>query len=103
MFEHWTENGVGQIISQVELFALLATRFSYRGLLLNRRCICWIDNEAARFAAVKSSSSSLTMRSMARCLCELEIGFPSFIWIERVPSCSNPTDMPSRLKVRKAL
>lgn len=102
LVDHWTENGVEQIISQIELFALLATRLSYRDLLLNRRCVCWIDNEAARFAAIKSSSSSLTMRSMARCLCELEIKFPSFIWIERVPSFSNPADMPSRLKVREA-
>ena len=102
LVDHWTKDGTEQIISQIELFALLATRFACKDLLLNRRCICWIDNEAARFAAIKSSSSSSTMRSMARCLCELEISFPSFIWIERVPSSSNPADMPSRLKVREA-
>ena len=102
LVDHWRDDGSEQIISQVELFALLAARFSYKDLLLHRRCICWIDNEAVRFAAIKSSSASPTMRSMARQLCELEIGYPSFVWFERVPSFSNPADMPSRLKVREA-
>ena len=102
LVEHWQGEGSEQIISQVELFALIAARYHYKDLLLNRRCICWIDNEAARFAAIKSASPSSTMRSMTRQLCEIEIHFPSFIWFERVPSFSNPADMPSRLKVREA-
>ena len=102
LVDHWRADGQEQIISQVELFALVAARHSYKDRLLNRRCICWIDNEAARFAAIKSASSSMTMKSLARLLCEIEIDFPSFIWIERVPSFSNPADMPSRLKVKEA-
>lgn len=83
LVEHWQGEGSEQIISQVELFALIAARYHYKDLLLNRRCICWIDNEAARFAAIKSASPSSTMRSMTRQLREIEIHFPSFIWFER--------------------
>ena len=102
LVEHWRQGGIDQVISQAELFALLAVRYGYRDLMRHRRCLCWIDNEAARFTAIKSSSPSASMRAMARFICEVEISHPAFLWYERVPSFSNPADLPSRQKVRQA-
>eukprot|EP00435_Cladocopium_sp_Y103_P041274 s207_g11.t1 len=52
----WLEEVGDQLISQIEFFVYLALRFHCRGALLNKLGIAWIDNEAARFVAIKGSS-----------------------------------------------
>ena len=103
LVEHWTRHAGEQIISQVEMWALLAARWHYRFRFAGRRIFAWIDNEAARICAIKASSSSQTMRAMARLLSDLEILFPVFTWVERVCSFSNPSDLPSRGKFQEAM
>ena len=68
----------------------------------NRGVIAWLDNEAARFAASKGTAQSTTLIAMARVLQQLEITCPSVIWVERVCSFSNPSDLPSRSQCRTA-
>ena len=64
--------------------------------LCNRLDIAWIDNKAARFVAIKGSSQSFSMVALCRVLQQIELERPSSIWLERVASFSNPSDMPSR-------
>ena len=54
LVEHWTKHAGDQIISQIELWALLAARWHYRLRFVGRRIISWIDNEAARICAIKA-------------------------------------------------
>ena len=99
----WTKVAGEQIISQVEMWALVTVRWCLRKLLHGRRVIEWIDNEAARVSAIKSNSPSVSMKVLARILADLEINWPSFSWTERVCSFSNPADLPSREKLEVAL
>eukprot|EP00435_Cladocopium_sp_Y103_P027136 s1919_g6.t1 len=101
--EHWLERAGEQIICQVELWALLVIRWTFREKLLNRRVLEWIDNESARMSAIKANSPSGTMRSLTRLLADIEVCWPAFSWIERVCSFSNPGDLPSRNKVAEAV
>ena len=64
--------------------------------------IVWIDNEAARFVAIKGSPDSFSLLPMSRVLQQLELEMPSSVWLERVSSFSNPSDMPSRKQVKQA-
>ena len=85
-----------QIISQIELFALVLIRWIWKEKMTDRRCIFFIDNEAARYAAIKGSSDNLAMRNLMRAFLALDLTHPMFAWIERVPSKSNVADPPSR-------
>ena len=74
-----------------------------RSQLEGRRILSWIDNEAVRACAIKASSPSKTMRSLSRVLADLEALWPVYSWVERVCSCSNPGDLPSRNRMSEAL
>ena len=98
----WLEEVGEQLISQIEFFVYLVLRFICSEALLNRLGIAWIDNESARFVAIKGSSGSYSLQSMSRVLQQIELEMPSSIWMERVSSFSNPSDMPSRNLVKEA-
>ena len=100
---HWLKHAGEQIISQIELWALVAIRWHFRERLESRRLISWIDNEAARVCAIKASSPSPTMRALTRALSDMEVAWPVFAWTERVCSFSNPGDLPSRHKLSEAM
>ena len=103
LVDHWTRFAGDQIISQVELWALLSVRWCLRKQLHNRRVIEWIDNEAARMTTIKANSPSTTMRSLGCIMADIEIRWPTASWTERVCSFSNPADLPSRGKLAEAL
>lgn len=86
------------VICQLELFAMVSLRWGLKHLLHNRRAIWWADNEAARFALIKGQSGSLLMNQLVREFFHIDGRFPSFGWVERVPSFSNPADAPSRFE-----
>jgi hypothetical protein len=80
-------------------FVLTAVKLCSQGLAVG---IAWIDNEAARFVAIKGSPDSFSLLPMSRVLQQLELEMPSSVWLERVSSFSNPSDMPSRKQVKQA-
>ena len=65
-------------------------------MLRDRGSLWWVDNDAARYAVIKGSSPSVTMRHLVRSVHHLEASSPTHSWIERIPSLSNPADGPSR-------
>ena len=101
LLDLWLETS-DQVICQIELWAFVAVRWDLRATLLNRRVIAWIDNEAARISFIKAASHSTTMAAMCQVCCDMEMSYPAMLWIERVPSFSNPADLPSRHQVRRA-
>lgn len=92
-------NGEGSLeilICQIELYAMVALRWSLSHLFLNRRTLWWVDNDAARYALIKGVSPSLVMKQLVRLFYQFEVEAPTYSWIERIPSSSNPADGPSR-------
>ena len=62
----------------------------------NRRCLCFIDNNAVRDGLIKGSSPLCDMFSLLSVI-SLDIAeFSLSPWFTRIPSKSNPADDPSR-------
>eukprot|EP00435_Cladocopium_sp_Y103_P043481 s1078_g12.t1 len=93
---HWKKLVGDQLICQIELYAMVVVRWMFKDRLKDRRAVWWVDNEAARFSTIKGLSPSWTMRVLVREFYSFEVSSPSFSWIERVPSFSNPADGASR-------
>ena len=98
----WVSETGDQIISQIEIFAMLAVRYKLSHRLLNRTGKSWIDNESAKYACIKGTSTSFSMQVLCRVLQQIELESPSSIWYERVASYSNPGDLPSRRQSERA-
>ena len=96
LLSSWRHQVGEQLICQIELFAMVTVRWSFRDLLKDRRTLWWVDNEAARFSTIKGHSPSVTMSTLVREFYRWDISHPTFGWIERIPSFSNPADGPSR-------
>ena len=73
-------------------------RWQWKEELSNRRVILFVDNNSARGGVVKGRSNSPTMDDLVKAFFSVEVHLPSFWWIERVPSKSNPADEPSRFE-----
>ena len=82
---------------------MVAVRWHFRKLIDQRRVIWFVDNEAARFSAIKGISATTTMRALVREFFSLEAESPSFPWIERVPNAPNPGDGPSRISLEEVM
>ena len=98
----WVLETGEQIISQIEMFALMCVRYRYAARLHDRVGISWIDNESAKYACIKGTSLSHSVLVMCRVLQQIEAERPSSVWYERVSSHSNPGDLPSRNQVKRA-
>ena len=95
---HWLQEVGDHLICQLELYVMVSLRWSLRNLPHNRRAIWWVDNEAARFSLIKGQSGSESMSKLVRQYFHPDRDCPTYSWIERVPSFSNPADAPSRFK-----
>ena len=103
LLQFWLANAGSQVICEIELFAHFLVRWIYRHDFDNEMGISFIDNEAARYSLVKYSSPSPCMRAMIYGLSLLDAVHPFGAWHERVPSPSNPADLPSRGEIQKAI
>ena len=97
----WKSNQ-DQIICQVELFPLLLMRSHFSKLFLHEKVIYFIDNDPARDALISGVSGSVWSQRMVEQFYLLESSTPSHPWFARVPSFSNPADLPSRDGVQQA-
>ena len=91
-----------QLICQIELLAMVLVRWQWKHELHNRRILLFVDNNSARGGTVKGRSNSPSMDDLVKAFYSIEVHLPSFWWIERVPSKSNPADEPSRLAGKEA-
>ena len=98
----WIREAGEQIICQIEMWAFLALRVTMGNIFTAVPTVAWIDNEAARYALMKGSADSASLRKMARLNQHADLKAPSMIWYERVASFSNPADAPSRGGLHKA-
>eukprot|EP00435_Cladocopium_sp_Y103_P007154 s804_g2.t1 len=103
LLDRWAHLVGDQLICQIELFAMVALRWILVEQLRDRRTIWWVDNDAARFSAIKGNSPSLVMKFLVRTFYHFEAEAPTYSWIERIPSASNPSDGPSRGKPEEVM
>ncbi|CAE7245188.1 unnamed protein product [Symbiodinium sp. CCMP2592] len=93
---HWGKEAGTQVICQVEAYALAITLFGIRGVLKGRSVLAWIDNNACLYGFVKRYSPSASMMRLISLVALMESSMEALLWFERVPSKSNPADLPSR-------
>ena len=103
LLSHWKTQIGDHLICQIELYTMVAIRWEHKLLFHNRRTLWFVDNDAARYALIKGVSPSPTMRILVREFYSYELEYPSYHWIERVPSFSNVADGPSRDDEAEAL
>ena len=102
LMEKWSAEAGEQVICEVEAYALAITLFGLRGYLAGRSVIAFIDNDPCRMGLVKRYSPSLPMMGLISLVSLLEGSLATTLWYERVPSKSNPADLPSRLLHQEA-
>ena len=98
----WNVGAGQQVICEVEAYALAITLFGLRGFLTGRSVIAFIDNDPCRMGLIKRYSPSLPMMGLISLVSLLEGSLTTTLWYERVPSKSNPADLPSRLLHQEA-
>ena len=96
LIDKWKQMVGDFVICQIELYVMVLVRWQFRHLLCNRRSLWWVDNDSARYCAIKGLSPSLAMKCLIREFYSQDADWPTYSWIERVPSSSNPSDQPSR-------
>ena len=92
----WRRTVGEQVISQAELYPIVIAKNHWKHLFMNRRVLIFVDNEAARHGLIKMSSPSDASHKLIQMYYSIEAEFPSYTWMARVPSTSNPADWPSR-------
>lgn len=96
LLDRWAKAVGDQLICQIELFVMVLVRWEFRHRLAFRRALLFVDNEAARGAVIKGRSPSPVMDCLCKAFFAAEAIDPSFWWVERTPSKSNPSEAPSR-------
>ena len=76
--------------------AVLAAVKSWHGFLKSRKVVLFTDSESVRGSFLKTWSANDNSDDMISFIFEVEEGFDIPLWIERVPSQSNPSDVLSR-------
>eukprot|EP00435_Cladocopium_sp_Y103_P067192 s467_g29.t1 len=103
LLEKWRVLVGDHLICQIELYVMVLIRWQFKHVLHNGRSLWWVDNDAARFCAIKGLSPSASMRALVREFYSIDAEYPTYSWVERVPSASNVSDGPSRGSCAEAL
>ena len=101
LIEFWLATVGDQVITQVELYAVLMARMYLSSNCLDRQVIYYIDNDPARDSLIRGFSESDASLTIILQFYLLERHWPSAIWFARVPSHSNLADRPSRGEVEQ--
>ncbi|CAE7383189.1 unnamed protein product [Symbiodinium sp. CCMP2456] len=96
IISRWKRDVSEFLICQIELYAALCMRVHLADFLYDRKLILWTDNDATGQCLVKGRSPSPSMQVMVKCFGRADIKQPCYLWIDRIPSSSNPADAPSR-------
>jgi hypothetical protein len=90
----WCKHVGDKFICQVEAYPVLCLMHMYSTLLRHRRVLFFLDNDASRHAFIKCTSQSNSMKALAYAFYNISSGCRP--WFARVPTESNPADLPSR-------
>ena len=83
-------------IFEIELIGIWASLKIWGGRVRDSFSVIYTDNEAAKGALIKGSSSTLQGNSLVDGILDMEEAFRVRAWFARVPTSANPADPPSR-------
>ena len=92
--------GQKTVIQELVISVLAAVRVRQK-LIKACRVVLFTDSEAVRCAFLKSWSANVDSDKMINVIFQVEEEFDIPLWVERVPSQSNPSDILSRETVVK--
>jgi len=95
----WQKNGSKQVIGQAEILPVLVAYKLFYQDLRSKLLLSFVDNESARASLVSGGSRVEASSSLLNEIMRVEEDLDLKPWFARVPSPSNPSDLPSRLKV----
>ena len=90
-------------IYEVELLPLFIAIFLWGSWVDKSQIVCYLDNDAARSGLIKGYGATKIADSIVQLFCEMEATLQLKSWFSRVPSHSNISDDPSRLKFDRLL
>ena len=90
-------------IYEVELLPLFISIFLWGSWVDKSQVVCYLDNDAARSGLIKGSGATKVADAIIQLFCESEAALQLKSWFSRVPSHSNISDEPSRLKFEQLL
>ena len=94
-----TNLGQKTVIQELEALSLLAAFTVFESFITGKRVVVFTDSDSVRGAFLKSWSNSDQCDRIVLALLEVEESLNFHIWVERVPSQSNPSDFFSRESV----
>ena len=83
-------------IYELELFPVLISFRKWASQLAGSQVVSFVDNDAAKYALVRSCSATQTGASIVDAIRLIEQRFQLRVWYARVPTHSNPADAPSK-------
>ena len=86
-------------IYELELYPVLISLRKWASKLAGSQVVSFVDNDAAKYALVRSCSATKMGASIIDAIRIIEQNFQLRVWYARVPTHSNPADAPSRLDV----
>jgi len=88
--------GQKTVIQELEMMAVLAAVKSWRSFLKSRRVVLFTDSKSVRGSFLKTWSANEDSDDMICVIFRVDEEFDIPLWIERVASQSNPSDVLSR-------
>lgn len=88
-------------IYELELLPALVALHLRQPTLKSRQVVFYLDNDAARYTLIKAHSATSFGKRIVAPFVSLELSLQLKAWYARVPSASNISDDPSRLKFDK--
>ena len=84
------------IIFEAEMLAMLVAVRKWKSFFSHSPLLVFIDNNASRDVAISGKARGDVASRILECLLKLEDELAVWPWYSRVPSESNPADLPSR-------
>ena len=85
--------GQKTVVQELEMMAVLAALRNWKDLIRAHRVALFTDSEAVRGSFLKSWSANDDSDRLINIIFQIESEFDVPVWIERVPSQSNPSDI----------
>jgi hypothetical protein len=98
----WMKSGKRQLVTEAELYAFYSAIYNWRSSIARSRCLFFIDSEPAFFAILRGTSDVDPCAEIVHAIHRLLYSLNCFPWFVRIPSKSNPADLPSRLHINEA-
>jgi hypothetical protein len=100
--DSWAGLGIKHAVAQAEAYPVLVAKLTWRKKLQGRNVLLFTDNEGIKAALIKGFSGNYATMDLLNAIGAADAASDVVQWVARVPSKSNPADLPSRLEFAAA-